>query len=92
MTLREVLQLPVLKLGAIPTDREIEEDREVTSVSVQKIPVGKFIRRGELVLSTGMNVGEDAKRLARFVRDVAEPHLHLLAIEELLLFRSGVHD
>src|SRR5437763_405153 len=32
VTLREVLQLPVLKLGAIPTDREIEEDREVTSV------------------------------------------------------------
>ena len=72
MTLRDVLQLPVLQLSSVPTHREIEEDREVTSVSVQEIPVGKFIRPGELVLSTGMNVGKDARRLARFVRDVAQ--------------------
>jgi DNA-binding PucR family transcriptional regulator len=72
LTLSDVLQLPVLKLSSVPTHRDLEEDREVTSVSVQEIPVGKFIRPGELVLSTGMNVGKDARRLARFIRDVAE--------------------
>src|SRR5215467_6554766 len=80
MTLRDALQLPVLQLSTVSTDRNLEESREVTSVSVQEIPVGKFIRPGELVLSTGMNVGKDARRLARFVRDVAQSGASALAV------------
>jgi DNA-binding PucR family transcriptional regulator len=80
MTLKDVLELPVMRLSSVVTRREIEEDREVTSVSVQEIPVGKFIRPGELVLSTGMNVGKDARRLMRFIRDVAESRAAALAV------------
>jgi DNA-binding PucR family transcriptional regulator len=80
MTLQDVLQLPLLQPCAVPTGRDLEQNRDVTGVSVQEIPIDRFIRRGELVLSTGMGVGKDARRLVRFIRDVAQAGASALAL------------
>src|SRR5262249_31066869 len=69
-----------LQHSSVPTHCELEEGRAVTGVSVQEIPVDKFIRPGELVLSTGMDVGKHAGRLARFIRDVAQSGASALAL------------
>ena len=78
MTLEEALRLPVLKSGRLLTDAG--GDREITGVSVIEVPVGEFIRHGEFVLSTGIDVGRDAKLLTRFVQEIATGGASALAI------------
>jgi DNA-binding PucR family transcriptional regulator len=78
--LSEILQLPVLEPARLLGDPGAIENREIGSVSVIEVPVGKFIRPGEFVLSTGMNVGHDHRTLARFVKEVAESGAAALAI------------
>ncbi|MGD0774313.1 MAG: PucR family transcriptional regulator ligand-binding domain-containing protein [Candidatus Solibacter sp.] len=71
MILYDVLQLPVLRSARLLTDPALEKDREISAVSVIEVPVGQFVRFGEFVMSTGMNVGRDPRLLARFVEDIA---------------------
>lgn len=80
MNLREVLLMPVLKPARLLIDAGAVQDREVTSVLVMEVPVGQFIRPGEFVMSTGMNVGHDPRSLARFVGDVAKAGASALAL------------
>jgi DNA-binding PucR family transcriptional regulator len=71
MTIGEVLDLAVLKSSKLLTDREVAKGRKIRWVSVIEIPVERFIRRHEMVMSTGMNVGRNVRLLASFVREVA---------------------
>lgn len=80
LLLKDVLQLPLLKAARILTDPEVANHRHITSVAVIEAPVGKFIRRGEFVMSTGMDVGRNAKTLRGFVREIAEAGAATLAI------------
>lgn len=80
MNLKEALCLPILKVSKLLTDPDIAGDREISWVSVIEVPVDEFIRSGEFVLSTGMNVGHDANLLARFVSDVAGAKASALAL------------
>jgi sugar diacid utilization regulator len=78
--LKDVLQLPVLKGSRLLTDHEAARHKHITSVSVIEVPVGKFIRPGDLVLTTGMNVGQNAQSLSKFVKEIAESGAATLAI------------
>jgi DNA-binding PucR family transcriptional regulator len=80
VTLAEVLRLPVLKSSKLLSDRENANDREVAGVAVIEVPVGEFIRPGEFVMSTGMNVGQNPRLLSSFVREVAAAGASALAI------------
>lgn len=80
MNLKDALELPILKVGKLLTDAAVAEDREITWVSVIEVPVGEFIRSGEFVLSTGMNVGHDTNLLTRFVSEVADGNASALAL------------
>jgi len=80
MTLQEIIGLPVLRPARVLTTPEPGQGRDVASVSVMEVPVDSFIRPGEFVMSTGMNVGQDRKLLARFVRDVAGAGASTLAL------------
>ena len=80
MTLQEALGLPIFRSARLLTRPELAGDRTVNSVSVIEVPVGKFVRAGEFVISSGMNVGHDPGLLARFVRDVARAGASALAL------------
>jgi hypothetical protein len=71
MILHDVLRLTILKSARLLTEPALGKDRGISSVSVIEVPVGQFVRSGEFVMSTGMNVGRDPKLLARFVEDIA---------------------
>jgi DNA-binding PucR family transcriptional regulator len=78
--LKDALGLPILKVSKLLTDAEIAADRRITWVSVIEVPVGEFIRNGEFVLSTGMNVGHNAALLSGFVGEVAGAKASALAL------------
>lgn len=80
MTLQETVELPVLRPARVLTTPKLGHGRDVVSVSVMEVPVDAFIRYGEFVMSTGMNIGQDRKLLARFVRDVAGAGASALAL------------
>ncbi len=80
LLLKDALQLPLLRAARVLTDPDVANHRLITSVSVIEAPVGKFIRRGEFVMSTGMNVGRNAKILRSFVSEIAEAGAATLAI------------
>ena len=66
-----MLALPSLRQAQWLTPEQHALPRPVTGVSVIEVPVEQFVRRGELVLSTGIGVGQDETLLGRFVEDVA---------------------
>lgn len=81
MTLQEIIGLPVLRPAKVLTTPEPGRGRDVASVSVIEVPVDSFIRPGEFVMSTGMNIGQDRKLLACFVYDVAGAGASALALD-----------
>ena len=80
MTLKDALELPIFQLARLLTRPGLAGDREVNSVSVIEVPVGKFVRAGEFVISSGMNVGHDPRLLGRFIQDVANAGASALAL------------
>jgi DNA-binding PucR family transcriptional regulator len=80
VNIQEALELPVLKKGRLLTDRDAIKDRDITWVSIIEVPVDEFIRMGEFVVSTGMNIGQDPLLLSRFVEEVAAAGASALGI------------
>lgn len=80
MTLEDALGLPIFRSSRLLTNPELAGESEINSVSVIEVPVGQFIRPGEFVMSTGMNVGRDTGTLARFVGEVAKAGAAALAL------------
>ncbi len=80
MTVEEALCLPVLKGARVLTPAHSLANRPIMWVSVIEVPVEEFIRPGEFVVSTGMNIGHDPELLSEFVRDVSRASPAALAI------------
>jgi sugar diacid utilization regulator len=80
VNIQEALALPVLRQGRLLTDRDAIKDRDITWVSIIEVPVDEFIRAGEFVVSSGMNIGQDPLLLSRFVEDVAAAGASALGI------------
>jgi DNA-binding PucR family transcriptional regulator len=68
--LGQALELPILQSARLIT-KGLDVNRIITGVGIIEPPVEHFVRSGDLVLSTGINVGKDATLLTRFVRDIA---------------------
>jgi hypothetical protein len=68
--LSQALELPILQSARLIT-KGLDTNRVITGVGIIEPPVEHFVRSGDLVLSTGINVGKDAKLMTRFVQDIA---------------------
>lgn len=67
----EVLAFDILRAARPVAGLRHLARREVRSVAVIEVPVDEFVRAGDLVLTTAMDVGHDPVLFAAFVRDVA---------------------
>jgi len=70
VTVRDVLDLPILDGARAVAGTEATERREVASVAVIEWPVENFVRPAELVLTTG--VGCDPARFTQLAGEVLE--------------------
>lgn len=70
LSLKEILNLDILKEAKIRSGQDQLKQRRVKSVSVIEIPVENFVRPHEIVLSTGIGCGHDHELLQAFVKDV----------------------
>ncbi len=80
ITLKGLLELPILKPAKLLTSPETSQDSRITSISVIEIPVGEFIRPGEFVLSMGVKVGHNPRLLADFVKRIAQAEASAIAL------------
>lgn len=70
LTLAEVLSLDIMVPATVLAAEQETAHRWVDWISVIESPVEDFVRRDELVLTTGMGCGHDSRALLRFVEDV----------------------
>jgi DNA-binding PucR family transcriptional regulator len=68
--LSQALELPILQSARLIT-KGLDTNRIITGVGIIEPPVEHFVRSGDLVFSTGINVGKDATLMTRFVKDIA---------------------
>jgi hypothetical protein len=71
LNLEEALKLPVFSSSRLLTAREVTGHRSISWVAVIEVPLQQFIRPREFVISTGMNVGQNIRRLSTFVKTIA---------------------
>ena len=80
ITVASVLEDPLFNKCRLLTSSAQAEANLVRWVSVIEVPVERFVRRNEFVLTTAMNVGHDTRLLGDFVRSIADSRAAALAI------------
>jgi len=80
ITVARVLQDPLFRKCRLLTGGAQAEASVISWVSVIEVPVERFVRRNEFVLTTAMNVGHDSRLLGNFVRRIADSKAAALAI------------
>ncbi|UOR10922.1 PucR family transcriptional regulator [Halobacillus amylolyticus] len=85
ITVKDVLQLPVMKSAKVHVGQESVETNYVEWISVIETPVENFVRKNEFVLSTGVGCGDDPNCLETYVKDVMQSGASALA------FATGRH-
>jgi DNA-binding PucR family transcriptional regulator len=80
ITVASVLEDPLFNKCRLLTSSAQAEANLVRWVSVIEVPVERFVRRNEFVLTTAMNVGHDTRLLGGFVRRIADSGAAALAI------------
>ncbi len=80
LTLKELLNIPIMSKAKIRTAADTLPTRPVESVSVIEIPVENFVRKNELVISTAMGCNNDAVIFKEFLRDIFESEAAALVI------------
>ena len=68
ITVASVLEDPLFNKCRLLTSSAKAEANLVRWVSVIEVPVERFVRRNEFVLTTAMNVGHDTRLLGGFVK------------------------
>ncbi|MFT9849384.1 PucR family transcriptional regulator [Aneurinibacillus sp. REN35] len=79
-TVKDVMNLEIMKPGRVLTAPSAMSKRPVESVSVIEIPVENFILKNELVLTTAIGCSEDIHVFKHFVQDIVESGAAALAI------------
>ncbi|WP_188205604.1 PucR family transcriptional regulator [Alkalibacillus aidingensis] len=77
---QEVLDLNVMKHAVVRTGQEQLADQQIEWVSVIEEPVENFIRKHEIVLTTGIGCQDDPETLGTFVQDVIQSGASALTI------------
>lgn len=80
LTMKDIIELEIMKNSIIRTTPEYLENQLVEWVSITETPVENFVRKNELVLTTGMGCGHDPRLFREFVEDVIKSEASGLAI------------
>ncbi|WP_096200855.1 PucR family transcriptional regulator [Bacillus sp. FJAT-45350] len=72
LTVKDILNLSVMKEAVVRSGNEIIDKQSVDWVSVIETPVENFVRRNEFVLSTGIGCGQDSKSMVNFLEEIME--------------------
>ncbi|MFB4214237.1 PucR family transcriptional regulator [Shouchella sp. JSM 1781072] len=80
LNLEEIMKLEIMKPATVKTASRYIADKQVEWVSITEAPVENFIRKHELVLTTGIGYGHDPKQFFEFVSDVIKSEAAALAI------------
>lgn len=80
LTLAQVMDLEIMEPAIVKTGDHQLGNKYVEWVSITEAPVENFIRKNELVLTTGIGYGHDPKQFYEFVRDVIKSEASGLAI------------
>ncbi|WDF05331.1 PucR family transcriptional regulator [Shouchella hunanensis] len=80
LNLSEIMKLDIMKPATIKTAIEHVGNKQVEWVSITEAPVENFIRKHELVLTTGIGYGHDPKQFYEFVSDVIKSEAAALAV------------
>ncbi|MBM7841256.1 purine catabolism regulator [Alkalihalobacillus xiaoxiensis] len=80
LTLDQIMKLDIMKLATVKTAVNQLHHKSVEWVSITEAPVENFIRKNELVLTTGIGYGHDPKQFFEFVKDVMKSEASALAV------------
>ncbi|MGN8647678.1 PucR family transcriptional regulator [Gracilibacillus sp. HCP3S3_G5_1] len=72
LTVSTIMQLPVMKDCEVKTGEHLLERKSIEWVSVMELPVENFVRKNELVLSTGVGCEDNPNLLEAFVQDIIQ--------------------
>ena len=80
LTAKDIIDLPILKNSQVKAGRHLLDRTPVEWVSVIEGPVENFIRKNELVLTTGIGCEENPRALEKFVEDIIKSGASMLAM------------
>jgi purine catabolism regulator len=70
LTIKDVLCYEILKNARIVTGKEYADQRYIQWISAIEMPVENFVRKNEVVLTTGIGCSDDVEALIGFVQDI----------------------
>ncbi|MBH8608684.1 PucR family transcriptional regulator [Thermoactinomyces sp. CICC 10521] len=80
LTVRDVMNIDVIKGAKVRTAENLLHMRPVVSVSVIEMPVEDFVQKNELVLTTAIGCGKDVNLFLKFVQDIIHSQAAALVI------------
>lgn len=80
LTLDQIMKLDIMGPATVKTAVDQLHQKSVEWVSITEAPVENFIRKNELVLTTGIGYGHDPKQFYEFVKDVIKSEASALAV------------
>jgi purine catabolism regulator len=80
LTMEDIMNQEILNEAKVTTAQDMLSQRLVEWISVIETPVENFVRKNELVLSTGIGCGDDPKLFEEFVEDIIESEASALAV------------
>ncbi len=80
LTVKDIMDFDTLLDAKVRTANSVLPSRPVEWVSITETPVENFVRKHELVLTTGIGCSNDMMLFEQFVRDVIESEASALAI------------
>ncbi|MFK3935960.1 PucR family transcriptional regulator [Alkalihalobacillus sp. NPDC078783] len=101
LTMKDVMELDILKTAAIKTAHPRLHERVVEWVSITEAPVENFVRKNEMVLTTGIGYAQEPERFYEFVQDVIQSGAsglgvatgrYILDIDQLCMELAEEHD
>lgn len=79
LTVKDILHLPIMRDAKIKAGEELLENTMIEWISVIEGPVENFVRKHELVLSTGIGCEDNPVLLEKFVRELIQSGASVLA-------------
>src|SRR5699024_7141387 len=80
ITVQELVNLPMFNMAKVVSGIEFLDKREVEWVSAIEGPVENFVRKGELIVTTGMGCEHHPELFFGFVQDVYESGASALGV------------
>ncbi|KKB44863.1 PucR family transcriptional regulator [Bacillus thermotolerans] len=80
LTVKDVSKFSVMSKARVRAGKEVLDEHCVQWISAIEMPVENFVRKNEVVLSTGVGCEKDSSSLRQFVEDVIESEASALIL------------